>query len=369
MAVTRRIYVAATSQHVGKTTTTLGLVSALRKAGYDAGYCKPVGQKYVDHYGTKVDKDAHLFSSFLGFSLYPELHSPVVLAQGKVASYLDGAEGEDFQDLVLRADHTLQSQHDVVVYEGTGHPGVGSAVDMSNADVAAMLGAGTVLVVEAGIGRTLDQLALNLALFRERNVPILGVIVNKAKPSKLPKIRHYIQQELNRQGIPLLGIIPYEETLARPQILALHKSIESTCWLHPDQLHQTFGEIVSSHSLEQALPDPSKSGLLVVSDRRAAYSIKKLRHLIADQGMDSCPLAGIVIAGQEPSLSRSDLHYLNKHQVPVLISPLDTYEVVLRYGSLEVKMSAKNPWKMSRAVDLFQNNTQLSPLFSHKVAS
>ncbi|NBC24766.1 MAG: AAA family ATPase [Bacteroidetes bacterium] len=35
-----RIYVAATSQHVGKTTTTLGLVNTLRKQNINVGYCK-----------------------------------------------------------------------------------------------------------------------------------------------------------------------------------------------------------------------------------------------------------------------------------------------------------------------------------------
>lgn len=37
----RSIYVAATSQHVGKTTMTLGLIAALRDQGVDVGYSKP----------------------------------------------------------------------------------------------------------------------------------------------------------------------------------------------------------------------------------------------------------------------------------------------------------------------------------------
>ncbi|NJN35586.1 MAG: dethiobiotin synthase [Saprospiraceae bacterium] len=37
----KTIHVAATSQHVGKTTSTLGLVNAFRNMGVNIGYCNP----------------------------------------------------------------------------------------------------------------------------------------------------------------------------------------------------------------------------------------------------------------------------------------------------------------------------------------
>ena len=51
----KSIYVAASSQHVGKTTTTLGLVSAFQKQGLKVGYSKPVGQNHIDVNGDKVE--------------------------------------------------------------------------------------------------------------------------------------------------------------------------------------------------------------------------------------------------------------------------------------------------------------------------
>ena len=48
----------------------------------------------------------------------------------------------------------------MVVYEGTGHPGVGSVVDLSNAEVAKQLESEVILVLEGGIGNTLDRLSL-----------------------------------------------------------------------------------------------------------------------------------------------------------------------------------------------------------------
>ena len=76
------IYIAATSQHVGKTTTTLGLASAFSRLGLDVGYCKPVGQKHISIDGMQVDKDTVLFADLLKFDIEPRLHSPVILGSG-----------------------------------------------------------------------------------------------------------------------------------------------------------------------------------------------------------------------------------------------------------------------------------------------
>ena len=58
----------------------------------------------------------------------------------------------------------------MVVVEGTGHAGVGAVVDLSNARVAAMLDAPVIIVSEGGIGRPIDEIVLNGALFAAHGV-------------------------------------------------------------------------------------------------------------------------------------------------------------------------------------------------------
>ena len=83
----KSIYVAATSQHVGKTTSTLGLYAMLKSHGFNVGYCKPVGQKFLDINNDKVDKDALLFAEMMSFDLVAKLHSPVILGRGATEAY------------------------------------------------------------------------------------------------------------------------------------------------------------------------------------------------------------------------------------------------------------------------------------------
>ena len=59
-----------------------------------------------------------------------------------------------------------------------------------------------------GIGRAIDEIMLNKALFDLCKVPVLGVIINKVLPDKLDKIKSIVSKGLERKGIRLLGVIP-----------------------------------------------------------------------------------------------------------------------------------------------------------------
>ena len=56
----RQIFLAATGQNRGKTTTSLGLFAAFRAQGLDAGFMKPVGQRWITIDDTPADEDAAL---------------------------------------------------------------------------------------------------------------------------------------------------------------------------------------------------------------------------------------------------------------------------------------------------------------------
>ncbi len=63
-------------------------------------------------------------------------------------------------------------EKDFVIIEGTGHAGVGSVFDLSNAAVAKVLKSKVIIVSRAGIGRPIDEIAMNLALFEKYGVEV-----------------------------------------------------------------------------------------------------------------------------------------------------------------------------------------------------
>lgn len=359
-----RIYIAATSQHVGKTTSTLGLMAAIRARGHKVSYCKPVGQEFVELGDLRVDKDALLFARGMDFELKAELHSPVIIGRGVTSQYLDDPTEFDFSTKITRASRFLQANFDIVIYEGTGHPGVGSVCDISNAQVAKMLDAPVVMIVEGGIGNTIDKLNMNLALFREKRVPVAGVIVNKTLPAKLDKVRHYVDIYLQKLGIPLLGVLPYERTLSSPIMGSIRRALDGKTLAHKDSLSNRVENIASGSLLAQQEVEGLKNLLVIVSRRRLKDSITALKKILKERELDGSTVAGIVVTGlgsSNPDLPHAE--FIKRHQIPVVACALDTYGAAVRINQMEVKINLKTPWKIRRAVELIEEHINLDLLF------
>ncbi len=367
--MTDRIYVAATSQHVGKTTSTLGIVSAIRQLGYDVGYCKPVGQEFVDLGDLKVDKDALLFSKVMNFELLAELHSPVILGRGVTSSYLRDPKSYHFTEQLIHAAEALQAMHDVVVYEGTGHPGVGSVVHQSNADVAKRLGAPVIMVVEGGIGNTIDRLNANLALFREAKVKIAGVIINKVLPDKLDRVTELVGSRLKEWKIPLLGVLPYDKTLANPIMEGVRLAVDGQVILNGHNLDNKVENIASGSLIEKKEFDDLQNLLLIVSYRRLENAIQALKEIDRKHPDRALKLAGIIVNGENnfiPQLQENIpcQDYITFNEIPLIATQLDTYGSAIKINQMEVKINTRTPWKARRAVELIREHADVGQLFS-----
>jgi dethiobiotin synthetase len=363
-----KIYIAATNQHVGKTTFTLGISAALRNRGYRVGYCKPVGQEYVSLNDNLVaDKDALLFAQTLNFSLKPAVHSPVILGEGATQQYWDNPAAYPYRKQIKEAvQHFPPEEFDWVVFEGTGHPGVGSIVGLSNAVVARMVGARVILIVRGGIGRTVDELALSLSLFRQEGVRVEGVVVNKVLPEKIGKIEHYLGKILNAWGIPLLGVIPYDASMLFPLFELIRDAVDGRVVANADYLENRIASIVSGSLVESYDLRTRNDILLVCNSLRLREVLQRVVQHADNQGVVP-DIAGILITNSEdghPSFLTDTYctDFISQYHVPVIESKLDTYAAALKINAIEVKINTKTPWKAERATELVQEHVALEEL-------
>ncbi|KAI2512338.1 hypothetical protein MHU86_2000 [Fragilaria crotonensis] len=232
----RPIFIAATKQHVGKTTTSLAIISGLQKRFDKVGFLKPVGQQHVDVHSDnlnktlRVDKDVWLVREHfhLDHIDYEDM-SPVIIPNGYTKKYVDGKIRHDqqLQD-IEKAMRNVTDASDIVVCEGTGHCAVGSIVNVNNAKVASMIGADMVLIANGGLGSAFDELELNRVLCQHYNVRIAGVIINKVMPEKYEQTKHYLTKALKQSwGVPLLGCIPDRPFLGCPALADLEKLFDT----------------------------------------------------------------------------------------------------------------------------------------------
>jgi len=216
--ITPRIFVAATRMDDGKTTTSVGLFSALQNRFPRIGYIKPVGQRFVEIEGAKIDEDTVLINDTYHPHTPLKAMSPIAVEPDFTRRYLSGGIAHQLHDRVRSAFDEAAWEKDFVIIEGTGHAGVGSVFDLSNATVAKLLKAKVIIVSRAGIGRPIDEISLNLALFEKHGVEVIGAIINKVVPEKMAMLKEYATLGLAKLGLPLLGMIPMHTELYKPTV-------------------------------------------------------------------------------------------------------------------------------------------------------
>ena len=130
--VTPRVFIAATRQNDGKTTTSLGLMAALRKYYPRVGYIKPVGQRIVEVEEQKIDEDTLLMDSVYKLNCPLMEMSPIAIEPNFTRDYIENSDPERLVKRTQQAFDRVAWEKDFVLCEGSGHAGVGAVFDFSN---------------------------------------------------------------------------------------------------------------------------------------------------------------------------------------------------------------------------------------------
>src|SRR5881628_89751 len=180
------------------------------------GYIKPVGQRFVEIEEQKIDEDTVLMDHVYRLNCPLLDMSPIAVEPDFTRKYLQSSNNEALVKKIQKAFDRVAWEKDFVLCEGSGHAGVGSVFDLSNAQVAKILEAKVIIVSQGGIGKPIDEVCLNRALFEKEGVEIIGVILNKVLPEKLEYITEFAKRGLKRKGLQLLGVVPHRQILSSP---------------------------------------------------------------------------------------------------------------------------------------------------------
>jgi hypothetical protein len=222
----RGIFVAGSGKDAGKTTLCLGLAGAFH-AQVEGGvtFFKPLGQKITVVDGESVGQDSWFIAKALGLSFSCRESTPLLASRGAAENYVRTGEPRGMAEAIRRTFREFRKNSGLVLVEGTGHPGVGSVFDLGNAKVASMLGIPVILVLDGGVGSTIDSFCLCQAMFQAHHVPLLGVVINRVLPAKMDAVAPVLQLWFSRRNIPVFGILPFEERIARPSIATITREI------------------------------------------------------------------------------------------------------------------------------------------------
>jgi len=360
---TKRVFVAATRMNDGKTTTCLGLYAALQSLYPRVGFIKPVGQRFVDVQGTQVDEDSYLLDTIYNVRVPIQSMSPVTIDATFTRRYLKnpGQLLPELKDKICRAFDRVSWEKDFTLIEGTGHAGVGSVFDLSNASVAKLLKSPVILVCPGGIGRPVDEIALNKNFFDKAGVEVMGAIVNKAFPHEFERIDHWMRRALEAMGVRLLGVIPYDDDLARASMLNLFERFRGKVLNGEAAMGQPLGKVVlGAMSAGSALEHLSGHVTLICPSDREDVLISALSAMYIG-GRKDFALASIVLTGPD-KLSGAALQMIRRTSIPVLHVEPDAFSVVAEVHAANIKILPEDEAKIRRAVETVQERIDLTML-------
>ncbi|MFF0632100.1 cobyrinate a,c-diamide synthase [Nocardia sp. NPDC004151] len=192
-ASTPAVVIAAPASGSGKTTVATGLIGALRRAGHRVAPFK-VGPDYIDpgYHGLAAGRPGRNLD-------------PVLVGADRIAPlYLHGSRDSDLavvEGVMGLFDGRIDEHHTEPIAEG------------STAQIAAMLGAPVILVVDArGHSQSLAALLHGFATY-DSGIRLGGVILNRVGSERHEQV---LRAACARVGLPVLGALPRLAELAVP---------------------------------------------------------------------------------------------------------------------------------------------------------
>ncbi|VAW14387.1 Phosphate acetyltransferase [hydrothermal vent metagenome] len=347
----KNIFISSIHQNAGKTTISLGLYKALQERKVRTTFMKPVGQEYVHVGDLNIDKDSYLIGNVFRSKKRFKAMSPVTIGRGYTEKYIFNPCKAKLKKKIEDAFKLLVKGKDAIIVEGTGHAGVGSVIDFSNADVANLLNSKVIIISGGGIGRPIDEILLNKALFDMCNVEVLGIIVNKVLPEKYAKIKKTLGQGLRNKGLKLLGVIPLDPMMSAPKVEQIRSRLGLKLLSGKECLTRRVKNVIVAAMEPHNMIRYLKEGTLVVTsgDRVDNILLAVSSHLT--EGGQGKQISGLILTGgliPGPEI----VSLLKKSNIPVLVTSEDTYSIASRVDHLICKIQNTDKDKIREAAEL-----------------
>ncbi len=361
----KNIFIAATEKDVGKSTISFALLDLLIQDNKKVAFMKPVGQRWLNSSWGKIEEDVILMKQIFQFPENPILMNPIVVEKGFTEEYLYKIIKPNITRKILNAYQKISQNKEFMIIEGTGHAGVGSVFNTSNAKVAKILDADVVLVVDGGIGSAIDKLELNRSYFINNGVHVIGVIVNKVIQKKSEKIKKAISIYCKSNKIKFLGIIPYSPILSNPTLGQIINE------LNPKIIHETNDRktvmdtfAIGATNLEEFIEyikNMKGNILLILPSLRLdmIFTIPNLKKFFYNEGTK---IHTILFTGKhKPSPIATQT--LVDEKINILWKQGDTYKVASQLSSISIKTRPEDSYKIEEIKNIVISNIYHKKLF------
>ena len=340
-----KVVVTSMRENAGKTTAIIGIAKALN---LKFGYMKPFGERLVYRKKRLWDYDASLIAGIFGVEENPEDMS-IGFHHPKLLYMLD--EETTGKRLLEQLAHVGEKK-DFVFIEAGQDITYGASVYLDAISLAKYLDA-RLLVVAAGEGSALDGTTFLHKRIQLEDVDLLGIIFNQV--TNVSEFTDYYSDKINKLDINVLGIIPYYQELSFFSVDFVVDRLLAKVIAGETRLNRRVKNIfVASASVSAALKHPgyqAEDKMVITSGDRADMILAAL-----DSHSAAVVLTNNILPPPNLIAKAEELG------IPLLLIPLDTYQVVRQMDTMEKLPTRDDKDKIALIEQMIMSHVNLNKL-------
>jgi len=336
-AKSKGLYIMGTPA-AGKTALAAGLIQKLLKEGLRVAYFKPVAQFA---HGREEDDDVALMRSLLGAEGDGGNGTEWSAVRMAGPSYLSlGAQrDDDARRHVRRIFEDKAASADAVVVGGSAYPYAYAGCGLDDLSLAGELGANALFVFTADNDFRLDQALFFARSARQAGIPLLGAVLNNVPRPLLAKTEGIYRPVLEREGCPVLGVIPRRREIASPTVEEYVETLGGELLAGENALDRLVGEVViGAMTADSALTYFRRS-----ADK--AVFLGGDRAEVALAALETSTSVLVLTGGLYPDVRV--IARAREKNVPVLLVHDDTFTAVEKVGHLTRRLKPGNAAALS----------------------
>lgn len=333
----RHLVVGSTESYSGKSATIVGIADQLQKKGLQVAYGKPLGACAEDvpsAMGTVLDADVQFIAQTLDLPAHFLQPTLLFLDASSIQQRLQESKPTNYPQLLTQQLQALPAAVDLVLLEGAGTLAEGQLFDLSLPQMAEVANAAVLLVCRFHPVSMVDALLSARQRLGDR---LVGVLINDIPTDQMQLVAEVMQPFLERQGIPVLGMLPRNKLLRSVSVGELVHQLQAQVLCRPDRLDLMVESLtIGAMNVSAALKYFQRGSNMAVVTGGDRTDIQ----MAALETSTQC----LVLTGQMPPaafiLSRAE-----ELEIPVLSVELDTLSTVeiidQAFGKVRLHETAK----------------------------
>ncbi|MDY6934807.1 MAG: DRTGG domain-containing protein [Spirochaetota bacterium] len=343
----KKIVISSIRECVGKTSIIAGFVTAVNKR---FGYIKPLGDRLVYYRKKSWDYDSHTIVKLLGYEGDLESHSENITIGFDHSKLRYMYDEEGIKETLSEMVGDIGRDNDVLFIEGGRDLSFGTSAHLDPLSISKYIDGKVIIIISGDSDMIIDDIQFINKYLNLDDINFGGIVINKV--NNIDEFYNNYIPLIDKIGIDVFGVLPYKEELTYFNVGFLAESL--------------FAKVISG---EKGLKNIVKNiliGTMSTTNSMMSHSITRDNQLMITSGdrndiiLNSIKSGNIgIILTNNIVPSQNIISKAAEHNIPLLLVPMDTYQVSKRIDEMEALLTSESNDRIKLLAQLIEKNVNI----------